>query len=286
MTLVEDATEFVWECYQKHLASPAAKKPLFVFLNGPQGSGKTYTSRRLEQSLSVKSDGHVLVASVSIDDFYLTHADQAALAKSHPDNAYWQGRGLPGTHDLHLLDSCVHQLLTHDEGTIVFPTYDKARYAGTGDRGLPRSLQLPIDIVVFEGWFVGYLPLGETNKSLREAAAEGYGLMEVDEALKSFSQRLWQNKQIPSVGIVISADVVNVYNWRLEQERALGLNQGMSDKQVRLFVQRYMPCYHLYYSRLKSEGFVGHKTLVVEVDHSRKVTGKRFLDAKGAVESK
>lgn len=36
------------------------------------------------------------VASVSIDDFYLTRADQAALAASNPDNRLLQLRGNAG----------------------------------------------------------------------------------------------------------------------------------------------------------------------------------------------
>jgi len=39
---------------------------------------------------------------VSIDDFYLTNAEQTALAAAHPDNRLLAVRGNAGTHDLAL----------------------------------------------------------------------------------------------------------------------------------------------------------------------------------------
>lgn len=68
--------------------------PFVVGLNGVQGVGKTTLVRALAQTLQEREGLPTLV--VSIDDFYLTHADQLALAAAHPDNALVQHRGEPG----------------------------------------------------------------------------------------------------------------------------------------------------------------------------------------------
>src|SRR6201999_4284528 len=79
----------------RYEASPAPLPPLFVLLQGPQGSGKTHLTTGLTRLLA--SDPHALrVASLSIDDLYLTHDELVALARANPHNTLWAGRGQPG----------------------------------------------------------------------------------------------------------------------------------------------------------------------------------------------
>ena len=72
-----------------------SEPPFIVGLNGVQGVGKTTLVRALAARLREEEDLETLVCS--IDDFYLTHADQRALAAAHPDNPLVQVRGEPGT---------------------------------------------------------------------------------------------------------------------------------------------------------------------------------------------
>lgn len=76
---------------QRH---PSGTRPFIIGLNGLQGVGKTTLVRALAETLQNREGLSTLV--VSIDDFYLTHADQLALAAAHPDNALVQYRGEPG----------------------------------------------------------------------------------------------------------------------------------------------------------------------------------------------
>lgn len=69
-------------------------KPFIVGLNGVQGVGKTTLVRALAETLQQCEGLETLV--VSIDDFYLTHDDQLALAATHPGNSLVQVRGEPG----------------------------------------------------------------------------------------------------------------------------------------------------------------------------------------------
>lgn len=75
-------------------ATVAAKRPFFIGLNGVQGVGKTTLVKALAAKLREDEGLETLVCS--IDDFYLTHADQKALAAAHPDNRLVQVRGEPG----------------------------------------------------------------------------------------------------------------------------------------------------------------------------------------------
>jgi D-glycerate 3-kinase len=80
--------------YREQNAGNSDSKPFIVGINGVQGVGKTTLVRALAQTLQEREGLPTLV--VSIDDFYLTHADQLALAAAHPDNALVQYRGEPG----------------------------------------------------------------------------------------------------------------------------------------------------------------------------------------------
>jgi D-glycerate 3-kinase len=54
--------------------------------------------------------------------------------------------------------------------------------------------------------------------------------------------------------------LVQVYEWRLGQERALREHKpGMSDEQVIKFVKGYMPAYELFLEHLQSKNLFGNR---------------------------
>lgn len=118
------------------------------------------------------------VVTWSLDDIYLTHADQLALAKKYPDNPLLQHRGQPSTHDL-VLGEKVFASLAAEKPTAI-PQYDKSAFAGQGDR-VPESQwdvvnadgQQKIKVVIFEGWCVGFRPRDDnTLRALWEDAVK------------------------------------------------------------------------------------------------------------------
>lgn len=145
----------------------AQQRPLFVALQGPQGSGKSYVTNELGNFL--RASPHSLrVVSLSIDDIYLPHEGLLSLAQSNPDNVLWQGRGQPGTHDI---DLGVHVLSTlkRGEGSIELPRFDKSLHSGAGDRlpldgsGIIVTQPPLVDIVIFEGWCVGFHSISQED---------------------------------------------------------------------------------------------------------------------------
>ena len=153
-------------------ASSHPSRPLFVAVQGPQGIGKTYLTSLLRESLA--SPPHSLnVAMLSIDDFYLSHRDLRALAEAHPGNRLLLGRGLPGTHDMKLGRRVLKELREINVGSakvVTTPVFDKSLHGGEGDQ-LPYSEGVvvcgPVDVVILEGWFVGFCPIPEGDVEMR-----------------------------------------------------------------------------------------------------------------------
>lgn len=85
----------------------AAAARLQLGISAPQGCGKSTLVEQLEQLCAWLG---VSAASVSIDDFYLTNAQQNALAAANPDNRLLGVRGNAGSHDLALGRDTVQQL--------------------------------------------------------------------------------------------------------------------------------------------------------------------------------
>lgn len=194
-------------------------------------------------------------------DLYLPHAELRALAEAHPQYALLQGRGQPGTHDV-VLGTRILEALRKNE-RISVPIYDKSAHDGEGDRApMLRALPYPLDVVLFEGWCLGFR--SRTRHELAQTMAHAdpgaaYAQCSVDE-LTWISQQLhrWETEWYPLLDAFVqflpkAEDGANpwslIYPWRLEAEHAmktLNGGHGMSDEQVRAFVQRYLPSYELF----------------------------------------
>jgi D-glycerate 3-kinase len=116
---------------------------------------------------------------LSIDDFYLSHMKQVEFAANHPRNRLIQTRGEPGTHDLPCATEVFHALNVGKQ--IKLPQYDKSAFNGAGDRVEDEKLQYPhqndsrlVDIVLFEGWCVGFrsLPEEDISQTYQEMMSE------------------------------------------------------------------------------------------------------------------
>ncbi|OQE16699.1 hypothetical protein PENSTE_c023G00551 [Penicillium steckii] len=248
--------------------------PFFLGLNGVQGAGKTVLVSTLQDTLRAEPYS-LSVVTWSLDDIYLTHADQLALAKKYPDNPLLQHRGQPSTHDL-VLGEKVFASLAAEKPTAI-PQYDKSAFAGQGDR-VPESQwdvvnadgQQKIKVVIFEGWCVGFRPRDDnTLRALWEDAVKrkesgdysgrlGYVKFEdiqtVNDSLKGY------NALTDKLDALIHIDAQNlrfVYEWRQEQERGLraAKGTGMTEEQVTNFVNGYYPSYEVFTETLRGGVF-------------------------------
>lgn len=144
-------------------ASAELIPPLFVGFQGPQGSGKTYTTSQLEAHLA--QHGVPSIVTLSLDDLYLPYEGLVDVARRNPTNILLQGRGLPGTHDLDLAREVFTSLRAAGRPTdpaspppsslTLLPRFLKSLNSGLGDRLPPHQSTLvraPVDVVIFEGW--------------------------------------------------------------------------------------------------------------------------------------
>jgi D-glycerate 3-kinase len=228
---------------------------------------------------TLQSPPHNLPTIVfSLDDFYLSHADQVALAQTHLDNPLLQHRGLPSTHDIPLALS-VFSSLSQNHPTGI-PQYDKSAFSGQGDRvpesqweqvNSPNSSKPTIKVVLFEGWSVGFRPLPSADLHQKwESAAEAArsnpdyngrlghntfaSVQDINTALESYDQI---TDQLDALIHIDAQDLQYVYKWRLEQEADLREKKGtgMTDNQVRHFVDGYYPAYELFTETLRAGVF-------------------------------
>lgn len=279
MSIVDVSVEFL----SKYIESwDFSQNPLIVGICGPQGSGKSYLSSRLSATFHDKYS-ELNCVSVSIDDFYLTHAEQhEKLPKLYPGcDLITSGRGLPGTHSM---DMILQLLENTKEKKLDFyiPIYDKSCYNGEGDR-LPPEAWIkvesgkPIDILILEGWFAGYDAINGNEDQLREKWKHVVD-SEKTAAIKEFFEKI-DFRQILLINNflmkyeriwnyfdefirITTDDLSNVYTWRQQQEENLIKikGKGMSKNEVINFVNRYFPVYKLYYDKLAKQGLTARKT--------------------------
>ncbi|KAI0090761.1 P-loop containing nucleoside triphosphate hydrolase protein [Irpex rosettiformis] len=249
---------------QHHRSSATdPSNPLFIAVQGPQGSGKTFLTSRLRDVLT--SPPHSLsVAVLSIDDLYLPHTELVALAQENPHNRLLQGRGQPGTHDVklgtHILTQLKH-VNEFDSQPIQIPYFDKSLFSGEGDRvQIGVVIKRHVDVVMLEGWCVGFYPatreeidrkweepvlgLGEDFFAKRGFRKED--VVEVNERLKEFLEWWKFFDAFIQIKPVDSHPYDYIYRWRLQQEHNMKVKnggKGMTDEQVEKFVDRYIPGY-------------------------------------------
>ncbi|CAD6625295.1 CEI_1a_G0021680.mRNA.1.CDS.1 [Saccharomyces cerevisiae] len=275
-TILDYTIEFL-DKYIPEWFETGNKCPLFIFFSGPQGSGKSFTSIQIYNHLMEKYGGEKSIGYASIDDFYLTHEDQLKLNEQFKSNKLLQGRGLPGTHDMKLLQEVLNTIFNNnehpDQDTVVLPKYDKSQFKGEGDRcPTGQKIKLPVDIFILEGWFLGFNPIlqGIENNDLLTG-----DMVDVNAKLFFYSDLLWRNPEIKSLGIVFTTDDINnVYGWRLQQEHELisKVGKGMTDEQVHAFVDRCMSSYKLYLNDfVRSESLGSIATLTLGIDSNRNV---------------
>ncbi|CAM6054819.1 unnamed protein product [Sphagnum tenellum] len=193
-------------------------------------------------------------------------------AKKERGNELFKYRGNPGTHDVDLalrtLDSLADANLTAPRDadvTVRIPRYDKSLHGGRGDR-LPfeqwDEVKSPFHVVLLEGWCVEFESVTDLQlEALLDAAAHddnshadcqpaisslrSYPRHHVEKLNRSMLvyKPLWA--RLDTLIHLHTHSLDNVYEWRLEQERATRekYGSGMNDEEVRDFVDRFMPAH-------------------------------------------
>lgn len=257
-------------------ARDSSPRPVVLGITGLQGSGKSTWASLIVRLLS--SEYNLGCIALSLDDFYKKHGDLVARREQDPENKLYRTRGQPGTHDEQLAAQLFHDLNEYNgDGELRLPSFDKSRFNGEGDRA-PfvewPSISTKPDVIVFEGWCVGFQPLprGGVEEKHRLAVARQLPvntpanhqlehLIEVNICLQRYCDAFMGPCHFDFLIHIDTDDLRNVYTWRLEQEHKLIAvkGSGMKDDEVRSFIDGYMPGYELYLDRLRG-GFFSPET--------------------------
>jgi D-glycerate 3-kinase len=229
-------------------AKTADLAPLVGF-SGCQGSGK---STLVALMAKVMREFHgVYTVVLSLDDFYLTKAARAALAESiHP---LFATRGVPGTHDLPLLNETIAALRQpRAEGTVPVPAFDKALDDRT-ELVHWRQVSAPMQLIFLEGWCVGLSPQSESelevpiNPMEAEQDPSLVWRREVNRQLATEYADLFGN--LDALLLLQAPSFDAVFEWRWQQEQRLSkqfqqdhpdrLDPTMSRSEVADFILHY-----------------------------------------------
>jgi D-glycerate 3-kinase len=211
-------------------------------VQGPQGCGKSTRAAALVEQWRRAG---VRATTVSIDDFYLTNAEQEALASRHPGSRYLRYRGYPGTHDVALGRRTIDALRSLGDGeSTTVPVYDKSAHGGRGDRA-PESkwarVTGPVDFLIVEGWMLGFTPVGADDAALSADPA----LRAPNEYLTAY--RAW-NERLDAFVRMHVASLDTVVRWRVDSERTRRQHgeSTLSDEEARDYIERFLPAYRLW----------------------------------------
>ncbi len=216
---------------------------LLVGVSGCQGSGKSTLASLLV--LLLKELMGLNAINLSIDDFYLTHADRQTLARTvHPLLAT---RGVPGTHDVELALNTIANL--RKQGRVAIPRFNKA----IDDRA-PQDewpvVMAPVDVIVLEGWCLAVPAQAEDalvqpiNELEAKEDPQGLWRRHVNQKINADYSRLYD--MIDYLIMLKAPDFAKVFEWRQNQEDKLAARLGsaagnriMNKEQLHRFIQHY-----------------------------------------------
>ncbi|WP_225763149.1 kinase [Stenotrophomonas sp. Marseille-Q4652] len=250
-------------------ALDGGNRPAVLAISGLQGSGKSTLAARV---VALARRRGLQAATLSIDDLYLTAAQRRHLAATvHPLLAT---RGPPGTHDIPLALSVFDAVRAGRR--LRLPRFDKL-----ADDRLPESgwtsVVAPLDLLVFEGWFLGtpaQAPgalVEPINELERVDDGDGRWRRGCNDALARDYPALWA--QWDRLWFLQPPDFDVVVQWRWQQEQALRKSAarpgGMDRQQVGRFVQHFERV-----SRQALRTLPGLADRVVPLDARRQVPGQ------------
>jgi D-glycerate 3-kinase len=246
-----------------HDRRQALDRPFVQGILGGQGTGKTTLGAVLTRILAELGDRTL---SWSIDDLYKTYAVRQRLREQDP-RLIW--RGPPGTHDVELGVQILDHLRQKERGTpIALPRFDKSLWQGAGDRTTPELIT-NVDIVLFEGWFVGVRPidpivLATAPEPIRTEFDRAFA-RDTNLRLQAYLP-LWE--RLDRLLVLYPVDYRFSQQWRKQAEqemRAIG-KAGMNDAEIAAFVEYFWQALHpeLFIKPLVTQA--DGADLVIEID--------------------
>ena len=196
------------------------------------GCGKTTLCAWLK--LAAASQG-LAVEVVSLDDFYY---EGQALDAAMRDNPWRAPRGIPGSHDVELLQHCLRQW--RSDGAFESPVFEKSLRQGRGDRAGWRALQA--DLLILEGWFVGAGPWPASEAELTSLAPSESAYRPVIQRSLAPYQALW--RELDCLWQLRPTALSHVMAWKRQQNQTQQqqTGAGLSDPELEAMTRSLQVC--------------------------------------------
>ncbi len=218
------------------------RKIKIIGLSGGQGAGKSTITGVLKLILKKKYGLNLCV--FSIDDFYKTKAERIKMSKNI--HSLFLTRGVPGTHDLSLLNNTIRKLKQKKFKTVSIPKFDKS----IDDRSQKyrwQKIKHKPHIIIFEGWCIG--AIHQRNVELRKPLNQIEKEYDTDLKWRRTVNNLIKNqykKLFDKIDKLVYLKVPHfnyILEWRWLQEQKMKLTsknkKTMSKSQVKKFIMFY-----------------------------------------------
>ena len=229
-------SKWIYSSYKKD------NKTKVIGLSGGQGAGKSTITGILKFILKKKFGLELCI--FSIDDFYKTKKERKQMSEDiHP---LFLTRGVPGTHDVNLIEKTLSKLKKKKFKTVLIPKFDKS----TDDRFMKSKwtkITKAPNIIIFEGWCVG------ATKQNEKILKKPINLIEkkydkslkwrkkVNNHLKNNYKKLFN--KIDKLVYLKAPSFNRVFQWRMHQEQKLKLTsknkKTMSKSKIKEFIMFY-----------------------------------------------
>ena len=229
-------SEWIYSVYIKD------RKIKIIGLSGGQGSGKSTITEILKFILKKKYGLNLCI--FSIDDFYKTKSERKKM--SEKDHPLFLTRGVPGTHDIQLLNNILKKFKEKKFKNLLIPKFDKS----IDDRSKKykwQKIKKRPDIVILEGWCVGATHQKESdlkkpiNSIEKKFDQKLIWRRKVNYYLKNQYKKIF--KKIDKLVYLKAPNFSYIYKWRLLQEQKMKLTlknkKTMSKQQVKEFIMFY-----------------------------------------------
>ena len=259
-----------------YIAYKKDNKTKIIGLSGGQGSGKSTITGILKFIL--KKEYGLDLCVFSIDDFYKTKTERKKMSeKIHP---LFLTRGVPGTHDVELINKTFQNLKKKVFKPILIPKFDKSaddRYK----KSQWTKVRKPPHVIIFEGWCVGarHQKISNLKKSLNSLENKFDSDLKwrkrVNNHLRGHYKKLFN--RIDKLVYLKAPSFNHIFQWRLLQEQKLKLTsknkETMSKSKVREFI--------MYYERITKQmmkDFSKISDLTVFLDKSHRSKKMKFFN--------
>ena len=245
-------------------------KTKLIGLSGGQGAGKSTITGILKLILKKKYGLNVCV--FSIDDFYKTKFDRLKMSKkTHP---LFITRGVPGTHDVKLLNQTINNLKQKNFRTVLIPKFDKSK-DDRFKKSKWQKVKVRPDVIIFEGWCVGVTH--QTNLELKKPI--NFIEKKYDKNLKwrkivnNLIKKSYKNlfNKIDKLVYLKVPHFDYIVEWRWIQEQKMKLTskskKTMSKTQVKEFIMFYE---RLTKHMMKNYSKISDLTILLDKNHRSK----------------